>query len=238
VANKQIVSRKGFMTRVSRFVLVFISLISILPIAGSVQPAKGLLKGRVLDQNRAAMPNIKITIENQTNGNQLAVTTDANGEYQVFVDAGRYKMKTFSNSSTLGYERATLNISPGENVIVNFYPSPISIEYAPINEKPSKKFVGRFPQTLILYFPQKEGLYIHDANIEFGSQKCQEGKTFLEATIFTLGRITVFADRCIIDKERAVAIFEGKIEVEENDVIKRAEQLEVDLASGTVNKKR
>lgn len=69
--------------------LVLVTL-ALAPHSPSIDHVTGKLAGRVIDQNGAVIPNVKILVESKTF--EIKVTSDDDGNYAVELPAGSYRL--------------------------------------------------------------------------------------------------------------------------------------------------
>jgi len=106
--------------RLSLFSLML--LISILPLIGSAQvpPRKVVLKGKVLDQNRAAISGANISVEREGMQLTFTTTTDERGEFSVEVEVGQNTVTAFAEGFAAKFQSVNLkanNTTPIELVL-------------------------------------------------------------------------------------------------------------------------
>lgn len=98
----------------SLFLLVLFLISSIFsPSQAEIVNARSSLRGRVLDQNRAAVPGAKVVVEATGVSGTLSAITDQNGEFSLTLDPGEYTVRVtsdgFSNASQ------TVRLNQGSN---------------------------------------------------------------------------------------------------------------------------
>lgn len=83
------------------------------PSQAKVESARSSLRGRVLDQNRAAIPGAKVVVEGAGSSGSVSAVTDQNGEFSLMLEAGEYTVRVTGN----GFSDAsqTIRLSQGIN---------------------------------------------------------------------------------------------------------------------------
>lgn len=79
-----------------------------LPCQAQVLPDLLTLKGRVVDQNRAAVPGARIKVEAKGQPAALSTVTNLNGEFSVALDAGDYTVMVSADGFTEAYQTVRL----------------------------------------------------------------------------------------------------------------------------------
>src|SRR5262245_3038115 len=106
-------------SRLARACLAFILTIAIAPLAVAQQQL-GAIQGTILDQSRAVMPGVTVTVTNLDTGLVRTTITNETGVYRVpSLDPGRYKV----TADLQGFRQAAQNeviVSVGATLGINF----------------------------------------------------------------------------------------------------------------------
>ena len=97
-------------------------LISTVPLIGSAQvpTRKVVLKGKVLDQNRAAVSGASISVEREGREVPFTTTTDERGEFSVEVEVGPNKVTALAEGFAAKFQSVNLkanNSAPMEIIL-------------------------------------------------------------------------------------------------------------------------
>ncbi len=83
------------------------------------QTATGNVRGTVMDQSKAVIPGVTVTVTSQATGIQRTTTTDDVGQYQIVnLQPGEYEVKVTKSGFKTGVSPVTIQV--GENVTVDF----------------------------------------------------------------------------------------------------------------------
>jgi catecholate siderophore receptor len=97
------------------FCLLGLSLIFgfFIPSQAEMESARSSLRGRVLDQNRAAIPGAKVVVEATGSSGSVSAVSDQNGEFSLMLEPGEYTVRVTVN----GFSDAsqTVRLSQGSN---------------------------------------------------------------------------------------------------------------------------
>src|SRR5215213_2802745 len=93
--------------RTLRFFLFLLLACTLPALAQTAQPS---IRGKVLDQNRAAVADARVVAEAQGRPGSFFATTDRNGEFSLAVEPGEYTLRVIAN----GFSEASQKISLGQ----------------------------------------------------------------------------------------------------------------------------
>src|SRR5262245_643979 len=81
------------MRRITLNVAIIALVLLLAPLAGSAQDYRGRLQGSVIDETRAVLPGVSVTLRNDATGVTSAFVTNEVGHYVFdFVDPGVYSI--------------------------------------------------------------------------------------------------------------------------------------------------
>ncbi|HEY2974580.1 MAG TPA: carboxypeptidase-like regulatory domain-containing protein [Pyrinomonadaceae bacterium] len=75
--------------------------------------ARSSLRGRVLDQNRAAIPGAKVVAEATIGSRSVSAITDQNGEFALMLEPGEYTVRVTVNGFSDAVQ--TIRLNQGSN---------------------------------------------------------------------------------------------------------------------------
>jgi len=86
------------------------------PAQAKDESARASLRGRVLDQNRAAIPGAKVVVEATGSAASISAVTDQNGDFSIMLDPGEYTVRVTVN----GFSDASqaVNLHQGSNPFI------------------------------------------------------------------------------------------------------------------------
>lgn len=100
--------------------LALACLVSMLPAGAAAQTTGGTISGTVVDETRAALPGVTVTIREVETGTQRVVVTDAEGRYQAeLLQPGSYTI-TVELAGFQTNVREAIPLSVGQRAVVNF----------------------------------------------------------------------------------------------------------------------
>ena len=92
------------------FLLLALSLISVCPPAHAEElSARAFLRGRVLDQNRAAIRGATVVVESAVLAASVSAVTDQNGEFTLMLEAGEYTVRVTVDGFSPATQTVRLN---------------------------------------------------------------------------------------------------------------------------------
>ena len=107
------------MKRTHLFVLVLAALLAVLPSGAAAQGTGAAISGTVLDETKATLPGVTVTIRNTDTGARRVVVTDERGRYQAQeLDPGTYEV----TAELAGFRTAVrggLGLSTGQALIID-----------------------------------------------------------------------------------------------------------------------
>jgi catecholate siderophore receptor len=93
-------------------------LLACAPLARAETTAQSLIRGRVLDQNRAAVADARVVAEARGFPGSYSATTDRNGEFSLAVGPGEYTVRVFADGFSESSQ--TVNVSQSGGVLLEF----------------------------------------------------------------------------------------------------------------------
>lgn len=172
----------------------------------------GIIQGMVRDLNGVAIPNMPVIAENINSGGVKAGKSNLNGEYRIFVEPGRYRLKL---PSSVGYptgaERSSFEVTSEEAVNINFRPRPLAISSGIKHDKPYSEYVGR-PRSVLKYFiNQPSSTLLRELHIEFGGLSTNQDTWYYSDVSISYEQFSFVSDRCTIDIEKRMLCGEGNV---------------------------
>jgi subtilase family serine protease len=193
---------------------------------------EGLLKGRLVDINKAILPGETIVISNKTNS--WEVKTDLLGEYQINLPIGIYQI-TVKSPGFFPFQRASFQINENSSAVIDIQLIPTNEIICELVVDSEDKEIKAANSLNLNYDEFITDCFIGNSNlnliINFSNK--QENKQLIEYTrvVLSYNLFTVYADKMIFDKKSLLLKASENVVVREGEHNENLDVLEVKFGS-------
>jgi hypothetical protein len=132
------------------------------------------------------------------------------------------------------YVHASFRVSSGEKVSINFRPTPLAISDSIENGKWVERYEGSLPNATTYYVWRNDG-GIKDLHIQYYELETHEGRLeYKYSVIVSVDKLTIYADKSILNKKSWALLAEGDVTIEEGEQIRKAKAVRLDLTKEPV----
>lgn len=199
----------------ARSMTVILIMIFLPPAYAGLDAKNGTIKGAVYDLNGAIIVNIPISVENVTTGESKIIKVDPSiGTYQVSVPSGRYRSRLIQAAGyPVGEDRASFEVLPGKDIVINFRPSPVAIISVLENGKYISKYDGDFPSAMTHYVAlASNGLAVKDIRVWFKNMTISGSNNFrYDTATASYENFMISAATVTYDSSNRQLIAEGRV---------------------------